>query len=308
MEQQPKSDTRDTMPIAVAMSTYNGERYLVDQIESVLAQRGCEVNLFVRDDGSSDATLDLLNRYSERGLLVYDAGENMGVVGSFFAALAMVPKSYPFVAFCDQDDVWHPDKLSRAVEVLSKRDQSLPQLYCSEYIFCNEQLEPKAPSHLNRIGVRFSTLMAESVCSGNTMLMNRTLVDEVLAYGSRGVYTHDWWCALVAAGLGELSFDNFASLDYRRIDSSVSPTGSNGLSLLLFRVRTFLVKGQLSQITTQLQYYRNCYGERLKPRDSALLDRLLDGGRLRKALTPTRLRQRLPEEIAVRALFLLGLF
>lgn len=297
----------DDTPIAVVMSTYNGERYLAEQIDSILAQDAPGVRLFVRDDGSSDGTLDLLKSYAEKGLLEYEAGENKGVVGSFFAALAMPPASYPFVAFCDQDDVWHPDKLSRALAVLHDRDQSIPQLYCSEYIFCNEQLEPTSPSNLNRIGVRFSTLMAESVCSGNTCVMNRALVDELLDNGTEGVFTHDWWCALVAAGLGEISFDEFASLDYRRIESSVSPTGSGGLELLKFRVRTFLGKGQLAQITAQLRHFQQRYGDRLDPEKRALLNRMLDGSRLSKAMTPYRLRQKPSEELAVRILYLAGL-
>lgn len=297
----------DDVHVAVVMSTYNGERYLPEQVRSVIGQQGCYVHLFVRDDGSHDDTVNLLSRYAKQGLLTYEAGENKGVVGSFFAALAMPSHEFSYVAFCDQDDVWHPDKLSRALEVLRPRDQSIPQLYCSEYVFCNEQLVPIEKSHLNRIGVRFSTLMAESVCSGNTCVMNRTLVDELLANGSKGVYTHDWWCALVAAGLGELTFDNFASLDYRRIESSVSPTGSGGLSLLLFRLRTFLGQGQLAQITAQLRHYQRRYGDRLCSENRALLDRMLDGGRVRKALTPTRLRQKLSEDVAVRLLYLLGL-
>lgn len=297
----------DDTPVAVVMSTYNGERYLAEQIDSILAQDAPGVRLFVRDDGSSDGTIDLLKGYAEKGLLEYEAGENKGVVGSFFAALAMPPASYPYVAFCDQDDVWHTDKISRALEVLRDCDQSIPQLYCSEYIFCNEQLEPTSPSNLNRIGVRFSTLMAESVCSGNTCVMNRALVDELLDNGTEGVYTHDWWCALVAAGLGEIHFDEFASLDYRRIESSVSPTGSGGLELLKYRIDTFLGKGQLAQITDQLRHYQERYADRLDPEKRALLKRMLDGGRLSKVTTPYRLRQKPTEELAVRVLYALGL-
>ena len=298
--------TNDT-PVAVVMSTYNGERYLAEQIESVLAQDAPGVRLFVRDDGSTDGTVALLQSYADKGLIDFVAGENKGVVESFYEALALPPKHYPYVAFCDQDDVWHHDKISKALAVLTPRDQSIPQLYCSEYVFCDEQLDNKVPSRLNRIGVSFSTLMVETICSGNTTVMNRVLVDELLAHGTKGVYLHDWWSALVAAGLGEVSFDEYASLDYRRISSSVSPTGSHGLPLLAYRVRTFLGDGQLKRITEQLEEFRASYGDRLQPEDRELLDLLLDGGHLRKALAPVRLRQKPAEELAVRALFLLGL-
>ena len=208
MESAGKQTPTDSVAVAVVMSTYNGARFVADQIESVLNQQGCDVSIFARDDGSSDGTADILRDYAARNLLVLDAGDNKGMVPSFFAALAMVPDTFEFIAFCDQDDVWHSDKLSRALETLGSRDQSIPQLYCSEYIFCDEQLNRTARSHLNRIGVDFSKLMAENVCSGNTMVMNRALVSELLADGPEGVYVHDWWAALVATGLGELTFDD----------------------------------------------------------------------------------------------------
>lgn len=302
-EPKPVDDT----PVAVVMSTYNGEKYLAEQIESVLAQDAPGVRLFVRDDGSKDGTVALLQSYADKGLIEFVAGENKGVVESFYEALAMPPKDYPYVAFCDQDDVWYPDKISKALAVLTPRDQSIPQLYCSEYVFCDEQLDNKVPSQLNRIGVRFSTLLVETICSGNTTVMNRVLVDELLAHGTKGVYLHDWWSALVAAGLGEVSFDESASLDYRRIASSVSPTGSHGLSLLKYRVRTFLGDGQLKRITEQLEEFRACYGDRLSREDRMLIDLLLDGGHVSKAFVPVRLRQKPAEEVAVRVLFLLGL-
>lgn len=292
--------------VAVVMSSYNGEKYLSEQIDSVLAQDK-KVDLFVRDDGSKDNTLKLLKEYATKGLLSYKAGENKGVVGSFLDALAMPGDSYDFVAFCDQDDIWHADKISRALRVIAGRNQSIPQLYCSEYNFCDEEMNFIERSQLNRIGVALPTLLVESVCSGNTSLMNRTLVQELLANGSEGVYTHDWWMALVAAGLGEISFDNFASLDYRRLSSSVSPTGSSGLSLLMFRVRTFFAKGQLDDIKNQLRHFRERYACRLSSNDLALIDGMLDGKRLSKAFFAKRLRQKPSEELAVRLLFLLGL-
>lgn len=307
MKSTGQRPTDGNTTVAVAMSTYNGARFVADQVDSVLAQEGCCVRLFVRDDGSRDGTADILKGYAEKDLIVLDAGENKGMVPSFFAALAMVPESYEFIAFCDQDDVWHPDKINRALSVLSQRDQSIPQLYCSEYIFCDEQLNRTARSHLNRIGVDFSKLMAENVCSGNTMLMNRALVKELLADGPDDIYVHDWWTALVATGLGELTFDDFPSLEYRRTGGTISPTGSSGIPLLIFRIRTFFGKGQLSRIPTQLRRYRERYESRLSPDKRKLLNRMLDGNRFAKALTPMRLRQKLSEEIAVRLFYLAGL-
>ncbi|MBQ1840391.1 MAG: hypothetical protein II128_03545, partial [Atopobiaceae bacterium] len=97
------------------------------------------------------------------------------------------------------------------------------------------------------------------------------------------------------------------SLEYRRTGGTISPTGSSGIPLLLFRIRTFFGKGQLSCISTQLRRYRDRYESRLKPEDRKLLVRMTDGNRFAKAFTPTRLRQKLPDEVAVRLFYLAGL-
>lgn len=292
--------------VAVIMSTYNGARFLVEQIESVLAQRDVQVRLYVRDDGSTDETLQILEGFEREGRLTLERGENMGVVPSFIRALSMVPSDIEFIALCDQDDVWHRDKLTRAVRELSKRGQDVPLLYCSEYMFCDSDMQPLGRSHLNRIGVNFETLLYETMVSGNTTVINRRLAELAIAAGSEGVYSHDWWLGLIAAGLGELMFDDFISLDYRRTGGTVSPTGASPVTLLLYRVRKFLAGGDLVKITGQLQRYYQCFGGDLPEERRRLIERFLQGGRLRKALAPVRLRQKPLEEVALRVLFLTG--
>lgn len=293
--------------IAVVVSTYNGEEHLAEQLDSVLAQKDVPgLRVLVRDDGSTDGTLDLLAGYERRGDIALVRGENLGVVGSFLDAIARVPRDVPFIALCDQDDVWHEDKLARALSVLSPRDQTMPQAYCSEYIFCDADMAPQGRSHHNRIGVTFPTMLYEDMACGNTMVFNRALADAVINAGRAGVYCHDWWIALLATALGELAFDDFVSLDYRRTGSNASPTGKSGFALLAYRLRTFFGKGEFDDITAQLERLREVFGSELAPHKRALLDRVLDGGRVTKAFTPVRFRQKPVEEIALRALFLMG--
>lgn len=295
--------------IAVVMSTYNGAEHVAEQLDSVLAQdvaARAELSVYVRDDGSRDATREILGAYAADGRIHFLPGENLGVVGSFLDVLAAVPVDVDYVALCDQDDVWHADKLSRALEVLAARDQSVPQLYCSEYIFCDAQMNPQGRSHLNQTGVDFNKMLYENMVSGNTTVVNRALVDAVVAAGREGVYCHDWWLALVACAIGELTYDDFASLDYRRTGSNVSPTGTGGLSLLRYRVKTFFENDELKNITVQLRKLEECFGERMAPEKRAVLRRFLEGGRFAKAFAPVKLRQKPAEELAVRALFLAG--
>lgn len=293
--------------IAVVLSTYNGERHLAEQLESVLSQDTGRPFVLVRDDGSTDGTLALLEGYERAGKIALLRGENLGVVGSFLDAIARVPSGYDYIALCDQDDVWHPDKLSRALEVLGEGESSVPRLYCAEYVFCDADMKPLGRSHLNRIGVSLPTMLYENMVSGNTTVINRALADLIVRAGGEGVYCHDWWIALVASALGEIFFDDFACLEYRRTGSNASPTGSGRVALLRYRLRTFLGKGELSRVTRQLERLYELYLDQMPPERARLLARFVRGGRLSKALAPVRLRQKLGEELVLRALFVLGM-
>lgn len=298
----------ETIPsIAVVVSTYNGARYIAEQLDSVLAQDYPNVHIVVRDDGSSDGTLSILRSYAARGDIELVEGENVGVVSSFLGLVSHVAEAYDYVALCDQDDVWHPDKLSRAVSLLAQRDQTLPQLYCSEHTLCDASMRPVGKSHLNRIGVSFRTQLYENIVFGNTCVFNRRLAERVAEVGIDGVYSHDWWISLVACALGELTFDNFSSLDYRRTGANVSPSGMGGFAFLLRRIKIFFVNEGLASTTTQLRRLYELYADEMDPQKRAFIELFLQGGRLRKVFVPARLRQKISDEIALRLLFLFGL-
>ena len=106
--------------VCVLMSTYNGEKYLKEQIDSILKQKGVKVNLLVRDDGSTDNTLSLLEEYKKKGLLDYCCGSNMKPARSFMELLSIAPDS-DYYAFSDQDDYWEHDKLFNAVKNTEKK-------------------------------------------------------------------------------------------------------------------------------------------------------------------------------------------
>ena len=293
--------------VAVAVSTYNGKNHLAEQLDSILTQQDVDVTVYVRDDGSTDGTLTLLQDYVRKGHLTLIQGENMGVVGSFFELLSLIPNEYAYVALCDQDDVWFPQKLSRAIQAIQQSGRgSSPVAYCSEYIFCDEQLNQVERSHLNRIGVGFCTMLYENKASGNTMVLNRALLTLLKKTDASRVYCHDWWIALIATSVGNLVFDTYESLLYRRTGNNVSPTGMTGLALLKFRINTFLKSGELEKITEQLKYLSDAYGTILTSEKQSTLNLFLHGSRISKALFPHRLRQSPVEELALRILFLTG--
>lgn len=109
----------NTKSVQVVMSTYNGEKYLKEQIDSILSQEGVDVRLYIRDDGSSDRTTDILASYQEHKNVKIEKGNNLGFAKSFLTALDECDEA-DYYAFSDQDDVWEKDKLSTAVQLIQE--------------------------------------------------------------------------------------------------------------------------------------------------------------------------------------------
>ena len=149
--------------ITVLMSTYNGEKYLHEQIDSILRQQGVKVNLLVRDDGSTDNTLAILDKYQEEGLLTFYTGENLGPQRSFLHLLQQAPQS-DYYAFADQDDIWLEDKLSTGIKQL-QNDKEKPALYFSQTQLTDEELNP-IPSVIIHPKVTFGEMLVYKFIGG----------------------------------------------------------------------------------------------------------------------------------------------
>jgi glycosyltransferase involved in cell wall biosynthesis len=288
------------------MSTYNGERYLPVQLDSILSQQGVDLDLFVRDDGSSDGTVPLLEEYERRGELCLFRGDNVGVTRSFLDLVERVHDRYDYISFSDQDDRWHSDKLSRALSILESRDSNVPTLYCAEFIFCGPDLEPEEPYLQDMSKLSFNYFLYEGSVAGNTVVINQALANRIASAGSDGVCAHDWWMSMVALAIGELTYDDFFALDYRRTGNNVSPSGASGLDLFAKRIKMFFRTGKLSEVTAQIARLREVCGAEMSSDKLGLVNRMLDGNRFVKLCTPVRLRKKVLEEIGLRLLFLVG--
>jgi len=201
--------------VNVLMSTYNGEQYLREQIDSILEQEDVDVRLFVRDDGSSDSTLGILDEYKENKKLQYIKGENAGFRKSFLQLCDKVPES-DYYAFSDQDDVWKKDKLIRMIKELETRKG--PAVCTCDFEMVNEELSPinsSESSHpidyskVNREQLKKLVIMENIVTGyGCTQVWNNELhklmrkhkcgygkirnISHDYALGMLGIYTGDY--------------------------------------------------------------------------------------------------------------------
>lgn len=256
--------------VHVLLSTYNGERYIRAQIDSVLAQIGVEVRLSIRDDGSSDGTIAVLAEYAAREPhIAVEYGLNKGVVGSFFTLLAACPATGDYFAFCDQDDVWKPDKLARAVLCCNPYAEQVPVLYASRVEYVTEQLARLDFSPMPR-SVGLSNAMVENQLIGCTMVFNRRLRELVLARLPQYATMHDAWLYLVASALGKVIFDDFVSVAYRQHGGNVVGGTTSALQRNMKRVIPFLrslkhgKQRNSDQVEEFLRLYENLLGEQQK--------------------------------------------
>lgn len=217
--------------VTVLMSSYNGEKYIREQIDSILQQKDVKVTLLVRDDGSSDATLDILEDYQRKGFLTYFQGINCGPAKSFLKLLKECP-SNDYYAFADQDDIWMSNKLSAGISLLEHMS-TIPALYSSNMRRVdkngNNISEYALPSEVK---TDFESVMTVSGrLFGCTMIFNDRLAQIIKAKDiPEYIVMHDLWLALVASLYNGLIYDKNAYIKYRTHDSSV--TYSKNIPLL----------------------------------------------------------------------------
>ena len=226
------------MRIAVLMSSYNGENYIREQIESVLAQKGdFSLDIWVRDDGSTDGTVDILEDYARQGKLQWYSGENLGAARSFLN-LVQHCTEYDCYAFADQDDYWYPDKLARGIRGIA--GETAMALYVS-----NAHLVDRALASLGRnvnrnvLHCDFYTLACAGSTMGCTFVFNEALAKVLRQYPNpKSLIMHDSYIALVCAFLdGKVVYDHAPSLDYRQHGNNVVGMQWTKLGALRDRIR-----------------------------------------------------------------------
>lgn len=223
--------------IIVLLSTWNGEKYLRKQLDSLLAQTVIDqIQILVRDDGSSDGTIGILKEYEKTGKLRFYQGKNLGSTQSFFQLLIDAPEA-DFYAFSDQDDYWLPEKVEKAVKGIEGIKG--PALFCSRKIIVDQDLR-----RLNREDVDPSTTIMDNFIRSNrafgcTMLMNRELRKIFLRYRPQVVPFHDSWLFKLALFFGKIVYSKESYILYRQHGNNVTGAQEYGFRLFLHRIKNF---------------------------------------------------------------------
>lgn len=212
--------------VCVLMSAYNGEKYIREQIDSILNQSNVEVSLIIRDDGSSDETINILEEYSKTDHRVqYYKGKNVGPAFSFLNLINCAPY-FDYYALADQDDVWDIDKLYIATSMLSKEvNENIPLMYYSNLRIVDENLNYVRNSHdIPAIIENKYSALIDSMPTGCTMVFNRRTVELIKDNLPEKCTMHDTWIYLICMFLGKCCYDFEPHISYRQHSNNVIGT------------------------------------------------------------------------------------
>ncbi|UUT21635.1 MULTISPECIES: glycosyltransferase family 2 protein [Pseudomonas] len=246
MEQQPPQpgytdtelfvppSTRSPSPfeVAILLCTYNGQAFLKEQIDSILAQTHQEWTLYISDDGSTDKTIELLEEYQllidEQRIKIFN-GPRKGFAANFMSLIRNKGIKADFFAFSDQDDIWKNNKLERSIQHLALLPSDLPALYCSRTRLIDEDQNNIGFSPEFKREPTFKNALIQSISGANTMLLNNAARELLsLIPDTMKIVAHDWLAYLLTTACGgRVVYDQEPTLDYRQHGGNLIGAGSS---------------------------------------------------------------------------------
>lgn len=267
--------------IAVVMSTYNGEKFLKEQIDSILSQTYKDFTLYIRDDGSTDGTLDLLEQYADSRIYIIK-GENKGPSASFFDLLKEA-KDAEYVFLSDQDDVWFPEKIEKMLPKITPFE-NIPAMVFSDFTMINEYGTQTASSYTKHAAlcvsegeVELAKVIAQPFVFGCASVINKALLDIVIE-PPQNIEMHDCWISQSAAAVGKLIYMPQQTIAHRFHSSNA--TGREGQDSFKTRLRRVTVeyKKQADNTALRLHQIKNLmdvHKSRLLPKTKVMLDDMI---------------------------------
>lgn len=236
--------------VLILMATYNGEKYLQDQLDSLYHQQEVDLKILVRDDGSSDGTTDILKENAYAHPLEWYQGKHINVANGFYELMTQAMNyDINYIAFCDQDDVWDIDKMLIAVN--SIRKYTGPSLYYSGQRLVDENLHLIEEHCLNKER-SLKTRFVLSDFAGCTGVFNKALLNEVVKYKPDYMLMHDTWVLRVCLSLGgKVIIDTEPRMNYRQHSGNTLGLG-HGLITTIRQVKQYLYEYHIEKLTREL--------------------------------------------------------
>jgi glycosyltransferase involved in cell wall biosynthesis len=244
--------TKDS--VAILLATYNGSKFIAAQLESLESQIHQNWFVVASDDASSDNTLAILRSFQERwpeGKMIIRKGPEQGFCKNFLSMACDKSIVADYYAFCDQDDVWLPTKLTVAIENIHKNQKdSVAYVYCGRTIYVDEMLKKIGDSPLFSLPRTFKNALIQSIAGGNTMVFNQKTKHLLQQAGVVDHPSHDWWVYQLITGVsGDVFYDPVPQVLYRQHKNAL--VGGNSSFGAKFDRIASLLKGQFRAWNSQ---------------------------------------------------------
>lgn len=262
--------------VCILLSTYNGEKFLETQLNSLINQTYENKKIIIRDDGSSDSTLDILKKYQdEYPYITVRSENNVGVKKSFYKLLQFAVDKGFYFSFCDQDDVWLPEKVEKAVEAIEKQFTKEGVLYCSALNLVDGELnfikktKDLVPGKTNAV--------IQNIVTGCTMVLDKPMAEKVLAKEPDWYKTemHDSWFYLVSSFLGNTIFDSNSYINYRQHGNNEVGLPTNKIQVVQNSFFGFKNEIQSKIHRKQLEEFYKLYSSNIYGEDKKLVELLI---------------------------------
>jgi len=302
----------DNKKVVIILGTYNGEKYVEEQLLSIINQSYKNIEIIVRDDGSTDGTMDILRRYESQRKIRLLVGNNIGFMDNYRLLISCEDEA-DYYSFADQDDIWMEDKIERAVSALEKmkKDGNDVVLYFCEFDYYDAEMKFLACRKKLKRNIDFMYSLVNFSNYAFTCVLSKELRNLLLQMPAEANYHPDYLCLQLATAFGSVHYDETALVKYRRHDSNVSITQHDFVKFQIWRVKTFLTNKV--NLKEKWLYFRKTYGDRLNANDKKVLswftnEKYHAGYALQKLFYPKRYRETFFDEFALRCLFLVGKF
>lgn len=265
--------------IAVLLSTYNGEKYVDELIESILNQSYTHFHIFIRDDNSTDSTYQKLEDHykNNRNITLLKASHNIGANLSFseLISIALKDNEYDFFMFADQDDVWLKDKIMISYKLICQSNEQIPALAHTDMYITDENLKVLSKSlwkyqSINPENCSFNRLLIQNVITGCSTIVNKALAIKAAPIPNDSIM-HDWWLGLLASSLGEINYSKQPTLYYRQ--HNFNTIGAKKFNIKYILMNIFKRKSFYENII-QAKAFRREYGNEIDNNKRLMLDAL----------------------------------
>lgn len=270
--------------VTVLLATYNGEKYLEEQLNSLIEQTYTDFRIVIRDDGSSDNTNEIISRYSsvfpDKIIVCPYTEPTRSAAGNFFKLIEMYDDNY--IMLCDQDDRWLPDKIEKTLSAMQTAEEKYgadtPILVHTDLFVADEKLRVTANSFIKYQGLSsdntsLNRLLMQNSVTGCTTMFNRALKEKLFIL-PKVTAMHDWWLALIASAFGEIEFLNEPTILYRQHgNNEVGAKDYRSLSFLMGKLKNLKkTKETYKIISLQAEFLLKNYAELLDIKQKKLLE------------------------------------